>query len=202
MSSAITGPSTGATRRQVSMTMRRAPASVTLRQGVAADAPALHALITANLVEGHLLPRTIEEIAAHASRFLVAVQAGTNRRRPVARLVGCVELAPLGPEVAEVRSLVVDRAARSLGIGRQLVDELRSAAQSAGFERLCAFTHDAGYFVRKGFTIVPHTDVPEKIATDCRACPLFGRCGQHAVVLPLAARRSRGASGRFAAELR
>ena len=29
--------------------------------------------------------------------------------------------------------------------------------------------------------------VPEKIAHDCTACPLFRRCGQYAVTLPLRA---------------
>ena len=38
--------------------------------------------------------------------------------------------------------------ARALGIGRALVDELQRARARDGFETLCAFTHDAGYFVR------------------------------------------------------
>jgi hypothetical protein len=36
-----------------------------------------------------------------------------------------------------------------------------------------------------GFSIVPHTWVPEKIARDCTTCSQFRRCGQHALVLPL-----------------
>ena len=80
-----------------------------------------------------------------------------RRRRPAAgRIVGCAELAPLSATVAEVRSLVVDRPARALGVGQRLVEELRSGPASHGFEQLCAFTHDAGYFVRQGFSIVPH----------------------------------------------
>jgi hypothetical protein len=39
--------------------------------------------------------------------------------------------------------------------------------------------------VRLGFSIVPHIWVPEKIAHDCTACPLFRRCGQYAVTLAL-----------------
>jgi hypothetical protein len=41
--------------------------------------------------------------------------------------------------------------------------------------------------VKLGFTIVPHMWVPEKIAHDCTGCPLFRRCGQFAVTLPLRA---------------
>jgi amino-acid N-acetyltransferase len=157
-------------------------AEVTLRPATAADAPALHALIEAHLVEGHLLPRTLEELTAHASRFLVAVRQRPGRS---AVIVGCAELAPLSVQVAEVRSLVVDRAARAIGVGRGLINALRARAMQSGFDRLCAFTHDAGYFVRKGFTIVPHHWVPEKIATDCTTCALFRQCGQYAVLLPL-----------------
>jgi amino-acid N-acetyltransferase len=161
---------------------RRSIAGVTLRTATAADAPALHALIEAHLVEGHLLPRTLEELTAHASRFLVAVRRQPGRS---AIVVACAELAPLSAQVAEVRSLVVDRSARAMGIGRSLINALRTRAIQTGFDRLCAFTHDAGYFVRKGFSIVPHHWVPEKIATDCAHCALFRKCGQYAVLLPL-----------------
>ncbi len=34
---------------------------------------------------------------------------------------------------------------------------------------------------------MPHVWVPEKIAHDCTACPLFRRCGQYAVTLALRA---------------
>jgi N-acetylglutamate synthase-like GNAT family acetyltransferase len=75
--------------------------------------------------------------------------------------------------------------ARGLGLGRRIVDELRHQARLTGYEKLCAFTHEPGYFVRLGFSMVPHPWVPEKIAHDCQGCELFRRCGQHAVTLAL-----------------
>ena len=36
-----------------------------------------------------------------------------------------------------------------------------------------------------GFSIVPHTWLPEKIMADCRICPLFRRCEQFAMVTDL-----------------
>jgi N-acetylglutamate synthase-like GNAT family acetyltransferase len=182
---AIVQPATGA--RQPRQPQRRVhpvrtAALVSFRAATRADAPALHALIEAHLEEGHLLPRSLSELTVNASRFVVAVRHSGRRSD---RIVGCAELAPLSASVAEVRSLVVDRSARSLGVGRRLVEELRRAAVREGFERLCAFTHDAGYFVRKGFSIVPHEWVPEKIVRDCATCALFRTCGQYAVVLPL-----------------
>ena len=148
-----------------------------IRVASADDVDAIHRLIEEHVADGRLLPRRREEIATHASRFLVAVQGR--------RVVACADLAPLSRSVAEVRSLVVSDDVRSRGVGRRLVDELATRAAVAGFETLCAFTHVAGYFVHMGFSIVPHTWLPEKIDADCRSCALFRNCGQYAVMLPL-----------------
>jgi amino-acid N-acetyltransferase len=150
---------------------------VTFRQATAADASAVNRLITDNLETGHLLPRTIDEIVDKASRFVVAEHDGV--------VIGCAELAPLSNTVAEVRSLVVDEHVRGNHIGPRLVTELAATGAARGFATLCAFTHQPSHFVKLGFTIVPHMWVPEKIAHDCTACPLFRRCGQYAVTLPL-----------------
>ena len=148
-----------------------------IRSAEAVDAEALYALISAHADEGHLLPRGLDELRRHAARFLVAESGG--------ELMGCAELAPLSARVAEVRSLVVTRDVRGVGLASRLVRELQSAARQQGFETLCAFTHDARFFVRQNFSIVPHTWLPEKIATDCLGCPLFRKCEQHAMLLPL-----------------
>lgn len=150
---------------------------VTFRQASAADATDVHRLISDNLEVGHLLPRTFDDIVEHAHRFVVAELDGC--------VIACAELAPLSRTVAEVRSLVVDQAARGNQIGPRLVAELARGGATRGFATLCAFTHKPSHFVRLGFTIVPHMWVPEKIAHDCTACPLFRRCGQYAVTLPL-----------------
>ena len=161
--------------------LKAASPAVTLRAATTADAPALHKLVASHLEEGHLLPRALDELSLHAQRFVVAVQASPSGDR----IVGCAELAPLSPKVAEVRSLVVGREARKLGLGRRMVDELGRRARREGFDRVCAFAHDPAFFVKQGFSIVPHTWVPEKIAHDCTSCPLFRNCGQYTIVMEL-----------------
>ena len=156
---------------------------IAVRMAEAAQARKLHALISANLEEGHLLPRTLDELVVHAERFAIAVRGK--------KIVGCAELAPLSPHVAEVRSLAVDRLDRSRGVGTLLVDELRRRARREGFEKLCAFTHAPGYFIQMGFSIVPHLWLPEKIFTDCVKCPHFRQCGQHAMTVSLDEARDR-----------
>jgi amino-acid N-acetyltransferase len=154
--------------------LKAAKPQVVLRSATPADAPALLELIATHLEEGRLLPRTLDDLTVHAPRFVVAVDGD--------RIVGCAELAPLSASVAEIRSLVVARSARRLGLGNQMVEALAIRARVDGFARLCAFAHDPAFFVRRGFSIVPHTWVPEKIAHDCTTCPLFRNCGQFAIV--------------------
>jgi amino-acid N-acetyltransferase len=155
---------------------RKGP-KLTITRADERHAPALHALILANLEEGRLLPRTLDEIAVHADRFTIVLRGK--------KMVGCAELAPLSAQVAEVRSLAVDAAERGNGVGTMLVDELRHRAQEEGFDTLSAFTHAPGYFSQMGFSIVPHVWMQEKIFTDCVKCPSFRRCGQYAMVAPL-----------------
>lgn len=165
--------------------IERTPASVhafpgvlSLRQATPEDVPAIHALVDRHVATDQLLPRASEEIQSHCDRFVVATLNGD--------VVGCAELAPLSPHVAEVRSLVVEADARGMGLGRRMVDALFGRATELGYARLCAFTHQPGYFVKLGFSIVPHLWLREKVFTDCVGCPLFRGCGQQAVVVSLA----------------
>jgi amino-acid N-acetyltransferase len=161
---------------------------VELRDARLHDVGAIHALVSAHVASDHLLPRTLEDIASRISRFVVAVVDED--------VVGCAELAPLSPEVVEIRSLVVAEHARGLSVGRRLIDHLVREAVAEGRKRLCAFTHQPGYFVRLGFSIVPHLWLREKVFTDCVGCPLFRVCGQHAMMLTLDERRAALAGGR------
>ena len=161
--------------------LKAAKPQIVLRGAEPSDAPALFDLIAAHLEEGRLLPRTLDELKIHAPRFVIAIQRFSDGDR----IVGCAELAPLSSQVAEIRSLVVSRQSRQLGVGNRMVEALATRARNEGFTRLCAFAHDPAFFVRRGFSIVPHTWVPEKIAHDCTTCPLFRNCGQYAIVFEL-----------------
>ena len=150
---------------------------LTMRRATEADAEALHALVSAHVKEGRLLPRELDEIRRHAGRFVVCERGG--------EIKACAELAPLSSRVGEVRSLVVSGTFRRHGVAARVIDALRDRAKGAGLDTLCAFTHDARFFVRQGFSIVPHVWLPEKIGTDCVACPLFRKCEQFAMTLSL-----------------
>ena len=103
----------------------------------------MHALIAANLDEGHLLPRRSASSTVHAHRV---------RRRGAAAHGSSA--APSWRRSA-ARSRKSGRwsstaGARGHGVGTLLVDELGAGRAREGFDTLCAFTHAPGYFVQHG----------------------------------------------------
>jgi GNAT superfamily N-acetyltransferase len=58
------------------------------------------------------------------------------------RRVGCVFCVPADDITAKLRILLVDPAARGLGIGSRLVDECVRFARSAGYRRITLWTND------------------------------------------------------------
>ena len=171
------------------MTMRKSRSQPPkIRTAVRTDVKRIHDLIEQHLQEGRLLPRQLSELDVHVNRFVVAVDGR-------GAIVGCGELAPLSHSVAEVRSLVVSGKRRGSGVGRRIVSELRERARSAGYDDLCVFAHQPAYFAHMGFSIVPHTWLPEKIAADCHTCALFRQCGQYAMVTDLDAVQDSAVAG-------
>jgi N-acetylglutamate synthase-like GNAT family acetyltransferase len=149
-----------------------------LRTAVRGDARKIHELIQRNQQAGHLLPRELSELTSRIDRFVVAVDGRGS-------IVACGELAPLSSSLAEIRSLVVSEKRRGQGTGHRIVDELKLRARAGGYDDLCVFAHEPAFFAHMGFSIVPHTWLPEKIMADCRICPLFRRCEQFAMVTDL-----------------
>ena len=155
---------------------RRASRSFARR--AADDVDAIHQLIEQHVAEGRLLPRQPrgDRRPCLALRRRDRRQA-RRRRAPIWR-----RSADAWRRCARSSSATTcDRAASDGGWWTSS----RARAAAAGFETLSAFTHAPGYFVQMGFSIVPHTWLPEKIEADCRSCAQFRTCGQYAVMLPL-----------------
>jgi len=150
---------------------------VSIRPAADADVQAIADIVNAHARQGHLLPRSAENIRASLPNWLVAEVDGA--------VVGIGSLLAMSPTLVEVRSLAVLPAYRSYGVGDQLVRGLVARARARGVPTVFALTRAVPFFERLGFTITAKERFPEKVWTDCVICPLKERCDETAVVLEL-----------------
>lgn len=148
-----------------------------IRKARMRDIPEMLALINTYASQGVMLPRTDFELAEDVRDFVVADSGDA--------IVGCGALHICTPLAAEVRSLAVDPAQKSLGLGRQIVDKLEDEAAIYGLTSLYAFTYVPGFFAKLGYTQVDRGLLPQKAWKDCLRCPKFQNCDEIAVHKPV-----------------
>jgi amino-acid N-acetyltransferase len=143
------------------------------KAGMSDIAPIL-ALINGYAAKGIMLPRTELELSEHIRDFTVVFCAG--------RLVGCGALHFYTPTTGEIRSLAVDDAAKTHGVGRRLVEALVEEARAYSLDGVFAFTYVADFFRKVGFHEVERGALPLKAWKDCLRCPKFQCCDEIAMV--------------------
>lgn len=142
----------------------------TIRRASLRDIPALLGLINDYAAKQIMLPRTEFEMAESIRDFVV-VYGGDD-------LLGCGALHFYTTLSAEVRSLAVDPARKTGGIGRRIVETLEEEARANGLESLFAFTYVPGFFRKLGFEEVDRGELPLKAWKDCLRCPKFQACDE------------------------
>ncbi|MGA3185698.1 MAG: N-acetyltransferase [Bryobacteraceae bacterium] len=145
-----------------------------LRKASLIDIPVILELINNYAAKGIMLPRTEFEMAENIRDFIVAFDGE--------RLVGCGALHFYTASSGEVRSLAVDPAVKTKGIGRALVEILEEEARAQGLYSIFAFTYVAGFFAKLGFEEVDRGELPLKAWKDCLRCPKFQACDEIAVL--------------------
>ena len=157
---------------------RRTVASkVRLRKARMADVERIHALITEWSRAGVMLPRSRADLYEGLRDFVVAERAGA--------VVGCGALSIEWDNLAEVKSLVVDRPHQGRGIGTRLVKACLAEACRLGIGKVFALTTAPAFFERQGFGRVTRESLPHKIWSDCVKCTKFPDCDEYAVAIEL-----------------
>jgi amino-acid N-acetyltransferase len=144
---------------------------VRLREVTERDIPAILALI--NDYAGHnlLLARTEASLRECLADFGVVE----------GEVVGCSALSELGPGLGEIRSLAVRADMSDRGIGHAIVEHQMGQAWRREFVEVLALTRRVSLFEKLGFHITRRERFLEKLATDCKACPLSLCCDETAV---------------------
>ena len=149
-----------------------------IRKAELRDVPALFKLINHYVLEQVLLPRPLANLYEDIWEFTVAEEDG--------ELLGCGALRFYNQELAEIRSLCVDVALKSKGVGRMLTEALMDEAERCGVKTVFALTVVPAFFEKLGFQTAPREKFPAKVFQDCLGCPKYSCCDEIAVSYELA----------------
>ena len=87
--------------------------------------------------------------------------AAPGSARP--EVVGCGALHVMWQDLAEIRTLAVDRSRRGHGIGHALVAALVGRARALGLQRVFCLTFEVEFFTAHGFHVIEGTPVSPEV---------------------------------------
>lgn len=145
-----------------------------IRQAKISDAPAIHALVSSYAELDKMLFLSMADIYENLQQFTVA--------EVDERVVGCCALQIIWSDLAEIRSLAIDKSFIGKGIGKSLVLGALEQAQALGVKKVFTLTLEEGFFKKLGFKEVPKEKLPMKVWSDCAKCSKQDRCDETAMV--------------------
>lgn len=134
----------------------------------------MQAVINSHAELGKMLFKSYAELYEHLRDFAVYETDGL--------IQGCVGLAIIWADLAEVRSLAVDEIFRGRGIGTELVKWCIQEARRLQIRKLMSLTYEQRFFERLGFEVVEKETLPLKVWSDCVKCPKNDNCDEIAMV--------------------
>lgn len=124
-----------------------------------------------------MIPRALNELYETVRDFVVCESKG--------EICGVCALHIMWEDLAEIRSLAVEKNWQRMGIGKNLVKRCLKEAKSLGIKRVFALTYHADFFKKLGFKEIDKSKLPQKIWGDCLRCPRFPECDETALIIDL-----------------
>ena len=148
-----------------------------IRTATVHDVPRISEIINSHAELGRMLFKSYAQLYESLRDFAVFEKDG--------KVLGCTALAIIWADLAEVRSLAVDEAARGQGIGRKLTEWCIDEARRLQIRRLMSLTYEQAFFEKLGFEVVNKDTLPLKVWSDCVRCPKRDGCDEIAMVRTL-----------------
>ena len=150
--------------------------SITYTKALLSDIKAMQEMVLPEVLSGVILFRSDDEVANNIRSYTLAKEKD--------KVVGYVALHIHAPDLAEVRSLIVDEAYRGKKIGALLVKHTIKEAKELGIEQLFTLTYQKAFFEKLHFKEIPKESLPEhKIWADCVKCKHFPICDEIALII-------------------
>ncbi|WP_404800272.1 amino-acid N-acetyltransferase [Actinomadura rudentiformis] len=132
---------------------------VVIRRARTADVQEIRRLVDLYSGPGRrLLRKTTVTLYEDVQEFWVA-----EDRQGEPRIVGCGALHVMWEDLAEVRSVAVEKGHGGRGIGHRIVSKLLQTARELGVERVFCLTFEVDFFARHGFQPILGTPVSPEV---------------------------------------
>jgi amino-acid N-acetyltransferase len=150
--------------------------NITYEKAKLSDIPAMQTLVLPEVKSGVILFRSDDEVANNIRSYVLAKEAD--------KVLGFAALHIHAPDLAEVRSLIVDSDYRGKNIGKDLVLYTIKEAKELGIQQLFTLTYQKAFFEKLSFREIPKESLPEhKIWADCVKCKHFPICDEIALII-------------------
>jgi amino-acid N-acetyltransferase len=133
---------------------------VEIRRARTADVRTIRRFIDIYKDDRYLMNKPTVTLFEDVQEFWVAERTAGDGTREV---VGCGALHVMWEDLAEVRTVAVDPAARGQGIGHRIVATLLETARALGIGRVFVLTFETSFFGSLGFAEVNGAPVPPAV---------------------------------------
>jgi amino-acid N-acetyltransferase len=138
------------------------------------DANSMHRLISYFADKGEMLPRALSEIYDGIRDYFV-VRKGDQ-------VIACAALHVTWADLAEIRSLAVDKKEQNQSIGSLLTQACLEEAKELGIPRVFCLVRKPAFFEKHGFQLIDKKELPQKVWAECYRCPKFPDCDEVALI--------------------
>jgi len=101
------------------------------------------------------------------------------------RVIGCCALQIIWSDLAEIKSLAVERHYQAKGLGKILAEAAITQASDLGVKCVFALTLEPEFFESLGFHRIDKESLPMKVWSDCANCPKQDKCDEISLILEL-----------------
>jgi amino-acid N-acetyltransferase len=133
---------------------------ITIRRARMTDVRAVRRLIESYSLDRILLDKPMVTLYEDVQEFWVA------ERDDDGEVIGCGALHVMWQDLAEVRTLAVDRDYQGHGIGHRLLEKLLQTARWLGVRRIFCLTFEVEFFSKHGFVEIGEAPVDQDVYSE------------------------------------
>jgi len=129
--------------------------TVTIRPATTSDIKTIRHIIDVNKASRRMLEKETVTLYETVQEFVVAEENG--------EVVGCGALHVLWEDLAEVRTVAVEKNLHKQGIGHKILECVIERAREIGVKRIFCLTFQTEFFGRHGFVEIQGTPVDQDV---------------------------------------